>query len=175
MGVKGVIGLIPDLEDEVAHDTANMVKAAEPQRVEKVVSIKKESAKDNNKTLRAAGGVIWEDPSLSEWNPSDYRIFVGDLGRDVSEELLFSTFHDQFPSTTKAKVIKDKRSGKSKGFGFVAMSDEGEFKMAMRSMHGKYIGSRPVKLKKSSWSDRNIDTAEVKLMKQVGYKVVKKH
>lgn len=180
MSGKGVIGYIPDIDDDSGKEQVQAplkIETTKPQPLEKKNTDKKDSHPDSEskKILRAAGGVIWEDPSLAEWDPKEFRIFVGDLGRDVSDELLFSTFHDQFPSTKKAKVVRDKHTGRSKGFGFVAISDEGEFKMAMRSMHGKYIGSRPVKLKKSNWSDRNVDNGDVGLMKRIGYKVAKKH
>jgi len=32
-------------------------------------------------------GVIWEDPSLDDWPDNDFRIFVGDLGNEVSDEV----------------------------------------------------------------------------------------
>lgn len=48
----------------------------------------------------------------------DFRIFCGDLGNDVTDEVLARVF-GKFPSFQKAKVIRDHRSNKSKGFGFV--------------------------------------------------------
>lgn len=182
MNGKEIIGIFPELDDAacMVTDTSPIDSVSR----ENIVSSgkidtdgKSKSANTHNDTriLRAAGGVIWEDPSLADWNPKDFRIFVGDLGREVTDELLYSTFVENFPSTTKAKVVKDKHTGRSKGFGFVSISDESEFKMAMKSMHGKYIGSRPVKLKKSNWSDRNLDAAEVKTFRKAGYKIIKKH
>nr|VZI39272.1 unnamed protein product [Spirometra erinaceieuropaei] len=58
----------------------------------------------------------------------------------------------------KAKVIVDKRSGKSRGYGFVSFSDPSDFTRAMREMNGKYIGNRPIKLKKSDWKNRQLET-----------------
>jgi len=95
----------------------------------------------------------WEDPTLAEWDPEDHRIFVGDLGNEVNDIVLFQAF-SKYPSAQKAKVLRDKRSGKSRGFGFVSFADPGDFAQALKEMNGKYIGNRPCKLRKSRWKDR---------------------
>ncbi|EFX79393.1 hypothetical protein DAPPUDRAFT_52452 [Daphnia pulex] len=112
--------------------------------------------KKPKKFVRAAGGTVWQDDSLLEWDPNDYRIFCGDLGNDVTDEVLARVF-GKFPSFQKAKVIRDARSNKTKGFGFVSFKDPTDFTRAMREMNGKYVGSRPIKLRKSNWKNRNID------------------
>jgi RNA recognition motif-containing protein len=83
----------------------------------------------------------------------DHRIFVGDLGNEVNDDCLTKAFV-KYASFAKAKVVRDKKSNKSKGFGFVSLLDPMDFAQAMREMNGKYIGNRPCKLKKSSWEDR---------------------
>lgn len=92
--------------------------------------------KKDKKTVRVAGGQVWEDPSLGDWESDDFRIFCGDLGNDVNDELLTRTFN-KFPSFTRAKVIRDKRTGKSKGFGFVSFKEPADFIRAMKEMDGK--------------------------------------
>lgn len=86
-------------------------------------------------TMRVAGGQVWEDHSLSDWTDDDFRIFCGDLGNDVNDEMLTRTFN-KFPSFMKAKVIRDKRTGKSKGFGFVSFKEPADFIRAMKEMDG---------------------------------------
>lgn len=76
--------------------------------------------------FRQAGGDRWEDKSLGEWPENDYRIFVGDLGLEVNDDLLTKAF-SKYPTFQKAKVVKDKSSGKSKGFGFVSLMDPGDY------------------------------------------------
>jgi RNA recognition motif-containing protein len=179
---KSIIGFIPEVDEYTEEASSTVCTTTENISAESVQN-KKDVVKQNldhnksdkqpEKTLRAAGGVVWEDPTLADWDPSHFRIFVGDLGRDVSDDLLYSTFHADFPSTTKARVVRDKHTGRSRGFGFVALSNEEEFKAAIRSLHGKYIGSRPVKLRKSTWSDRNVESDKVGQLKKIGYKVVK--
>lgn len=60
----------------------------------------------------------------------------------------------QYPSFKKAKVIYDKKSKKPKGYGFVSLGDPDDYLSAIRDMQGKYVGNRPVQLKKSKWRDR---------------------
>lgn len=99
------------------------------------------------------------------------RLFCGDLGNDVTDEVLARTF-GRYPSFQKAKVIRDKKSNKTKGFGFVSFREPGDFTRAVKEINGKYVGSRPIKLRKSNWKDRNIDVVKQKqkMKQQMGYK-----
>lgn len=105
------------------------------------------------KVVRKAGGEVWEDPTLEEWPENDFRIFCGDLGNEVSDEILANAFR-KYSSFQKARVIRDKKTGKSKGYGFVSFKESGDYIKAMREMNGKYVGNRPIRLKKSNWKDR---------------------
>nr|CAD2143730.1 unnamed protein product [Meloidogyne enterolobii] len=111
--------------------------------------------------VRCCGGQVWEDASMAEWDPNDFRIFCGDLGNEVSDELLAKAFR-KFPSFQKAKVCRDSRTNKSKGFGFVSFKNQEDFIRAMKEMDGKYVGNRPIKLRKSNWKDRNLDIVKKK-------------
>jgi len=118
-------------------------------------------AKKEKKFVRMAGGQKWEDETLEDWDPDDFRLFCGDLGNEVNDEMLARAF-SKYPSFQKAKIVRDKRSQKTKGFGFVSFKDSQDFMKAMREMNGKYVGNRPIKLKKSTWKDRNIDVVKKK-------------
>ncbi len=54
------------------------------------------------------------------------------------------------------QVVRDPRTKKSKGYGFVSFLDGNDFAKALREMNGKYIGNRPCKLSKSSWDERTV-------------------
>jgi len=107
--------------------------------------------------LRKAAGKIWRDPTLDDWPKDDYRLFCGDLGNEVTDDLLANAFR-KYSSFQKAKVIRDKRTGKTKGYGFVSFSAPEDMVAALRDVNGKYVGNRPVRLKKSSWKDKGIDS-----------------
>ena len=115
--------------------------------------------------IRAGGGAIWEDKSLDQWPDNDHRIFVGDLSNEVNDAQLMQAFQT-YASCQMARVIRDKGTGKSKGFGFVSFGDPYDMAKALREMNGKYVGNRPVKLRKSNWQTRNIDQVRKKARKQ---------
>jgi RNA recognition motif. (a.k.a. RRM, RBD, or RNP domain) len=98
---------------------------------------------------RAGGGTTWQDPSLLEWDPAHFRIFVGNLAGEVTDDSLLKAF-SKYTSVQKARVIRDKRTTKSKGYGFVSFTSSDDYFQAAREMQGKYIGSHPVLLKRST-------------------------
>uniref|UniRef100_A0A3P8VKZ8 RNA-binding protein 42 n=2 Tax=Cynoglossus semilaevis TaxID=244447 RepID=A0A3P8VKZ8_CYNSE len=122
---------------------------------------KKTKSEKMKKCIRTAAGVSWEDASLLDWESDDFRIFCGDLGNEVNDDILARAF-SRYPSFLKAKVVRDKRTGKTKGYGFVSFKDPNDYVRAMREMNGKYVGSRPIKLRKSMWKDRNMDVVRKK-------------
>ncbi len=99
--------------------------------------------------VRSGGGQTWQDPSLLEWDPAHFRLFVGNLAGEVTDESLLKAFA-KYPTVHKARVVRDKRTTKSKGYGFVSFIDGEEYFQAARDMQGKYIGSHPVLLRKST-------------------------
>ena len=99
--------------------------------------------------VRHGGGQTWQDPSLLEWDPAHFRLFVGNLAGEVTDDSLLKAF-SRYASIQKARVVRDKRTTKSKGFGFVSFADGEEYFQAARDMQGKYIGSHPVLLRKST-------------------------
>lgn len=126
-----------------------------------VTPAKKEKKEKKKKFIRMAAGTAWEDQSLAEWDQEDFRLFCGDLGNEVTDEVLARAF-SKYPSFIKAKVVRDKRSNKTKGYGFVSFKDPNDYVRAMREMNGKYVGNRPIKLRKSNWKDRNIEIVKKK-------------
>lgn len=132
---------------------------------------RKEKKEKKKKFVRTAAGQTWEDPTLAEWDTDDFRVFAGDLGNEVTDEMLTKAFA-KYPSFVRAKVIRNKRSNKTKGYGFVSFRDPNDFARAIREMNGKYVGNRPIKLRKSAWKDRQIDLVKKKEKekKRMGYR-----
>lgn len=66
------------------------------------------------------------------------NIYVGNLSLDVTNNHLQEEF-EAFGKVVSAKVIRDKYSGESRGFGFVEMADKSEALAAMKDLNGKEI------------------------------------
>ncbi len=52
----------------------------------------------------------------------DFRIFVGDLGNETNDDVLAHAF-SKYPSFQKARVVRNKQTQKTMGFGFVSFRD----------------------------------------------------
>lgn len=123
----------------------------------KEASSKDDEDEDGQKHMRRAAGKVWNDPTMDEWPENDVRLFVGNLGNEVSDDML-SNFFSAYPSFAKAKVVREKRTGKTKGFGFASFLDPNDAVKAFRDKHGKYLGSRPCSITRSTWKDRDLDS-----------------
>merc|ERR1719159_2332465 len=137
----------------------NQMTAAQAAAVGAVMSSRSVNSKAQTPgtVLRKASGKIWRDPTLDDWPKEDYRLFCGDLGNEVTDDLLANAFR-KYSSFQKAKVIRDKRPGKTKGYGFVSFSAPEDMVAALRDVNGRYVGNRPVRLKKSNWKEKAIDS-----------------
>ncbi|KAI5466783.1 hypothetical protein BGZ63DRAFT_418537 [Mariannaea sp. PMI_226] len=98
---------------------------------------------------REGGGKKWTDETLLEWDPSHLRLFVGNLAGETTDDSLLKAF-SRWKSVQKARVIRDKRTQKSRGYGFVSFSDADDFFQAAKEMNGKYIQSHPVTVRKAN-------------------------
>lgn len=123
-----------------------------------------ENAAGTKNVVRAAAGNVWKDPSLEIWPEGDFRIFVGDLAPDATEGELKEAFA-KYESYNMSRVVVDKRTGEGKGYGFVSFAKGEDMVAALREMNGKYVGTRPVKLKKSDWQKRSLTSDRRKDMK----------
>ncbi|KAK4161972.1 RNA-binding protein 42 [Cladorrhinum sp. PSN259] len=125
------------------------VVGAQPAEVMDYNAVAGGDINEKKKTVyREGGGKKWQDDSLLEWDPSHLRLFVGNLAGETTDESLLKAF-SRWKSVQKAKVIRDKRTTKSKGFGFVSFSDPDDFFEAAKEMNGKYIQSHPVVVRKA--------------------------
>ncbi|MDZ7659741.1 RNA-binding protein [Fodinibius sp.] len=76
------------------------------------------------------------------------NIYVGNLSFKVSDQDLMEVF-EEFGDVTSAKVIKDRETGRSKGFGFVEMENNDEAQAAIDELDGAEINGRTVKVNKA--------------------------
>jgi hypothetical protein len=71
------------------------------------------------------------------------KLYVGNLAYSVRDESLQSAF-GQFGTVTSAKVMMDRETGRSKGFGFVEMSSGAEAQAAINGMNGQPLEGRAI-------------------------------
>ena len=71
------------------------------------------------------------------------KLYVGNLPYSVRDEDLQQSF-GQFGAVTSAKVMMERDTGRSKGFGFVEMGSDAEAQAAITGMNGQPLGGRSV-------------------------------
>jgi len=71
------------------------------------------------------------------------KLYVGNLAYSVRDESLQQAF-GQFGTVTSAKVMMDRETGRSKGFGFVEMGSDAEAQAAINGMNGQALEGRAV-------------------------------
>ena len=71
------------------------------------------------------------------------KLYVGNLPYTVRDEDLQQSF-GQFGSITSAKVMMERDTGRSKGFGFVEMGSDAEAQAAITGMNGQSLGGRSI-------------------------------
>ncbi len=129
---------------------------------------------DNNngskkKHIRSAAGQTWTDPTLDQWPENDFRLFVGNLAKDLKQHHLEEAF-SKYPSFVMARIMFNKTDGKSRGYGFVSVMDPKDCARAIREMDQSWLGSRPIKVKRSEWKDREWKEVQKKCKMEKRYK-----
>ena len=73
------------------------------------------------------------------------NIYVGNLSYETADDDLRKAF-EAFGDVTTATVVKDKETGKSRGFGFIEMPDAAAAKAAIDGLNGKDLQGRALKV-----------------------------
>ena len=76
------------------------------------------------------------------------NIYVGNISWKLTEEDLTTAFAE-YGTVDSAKIITDRETGRSKGFGFVEMSDQGAAEKAIEGLNGKELDGRAMKVNES--------------------------
>lgn len=71
------------------------------------------------------------------------KLFVGSLPFETSEGELQAMF-TAFGPVSSAKIINDRDTGRSRGFGFIEMNDDTHAQTAIQQLHGSTVGSRQI-------------------------------
>jgi len=73
------------------------------------------------------------------------KVYVGNISPDADTESLKALF-SIFGTVKRAYIVTDPKTGKSKGFGFVVMSNDADAQAAINSLNGKDCGGFTVKV-----------------------------
>ncbi|KAJ3003465.1 hypothetical protein HKX48_001749 [Thoreauomyces humboldtii] len=73
------------------------------------------------------------------------KIFVGNLSWSTTDETLHAAF-SQFGEITDCLVLKDRETGRSRGFGFVTFTDESQANAAIQGMNDQDLDGRSIRV-----------------------------
>ena len=76
------------------------------------------------------------------------KLYVGNLAYSVRDESLQESF-GQFGTVTSAKVMMDRETGRSKGFGFVEMALDHEGTAAIEALNGSTLEKKRIRVKQA--------------------------
>ena len=79
------------------------------------------------------------------------KILVRNLSRETTEDELLALFKAH-GDVQYCKVVMDKATGKSKGFGFVEMPRAGEAKVAIKALNAQEVGGSKIRVKRAEIS-----------------------
>ncbi|KAJ7547885.1 hypothetical protein O6H91_08G108200 [Diphasiastrum complanatum] len=97
-----------------------------------------ESAEERSQRLARVGG-------FGEGNSNVNKLFVANLPWSVDDDILRSLFSD-YGTVVQARVVYDRETGRSKGFGFVTLSSADEVNNALTSLNESDYEGRPLKV-----------------------------
>ena len=80
-----------------------------------------------------------------------FRIFVGNLSYEVSDQDLETAF-SPFGNLGFCRIIMDRETGRSRGFGFVELEDGAE--QAIEALNGQDVQGRPLRVNEAQSKDR---------------------
>jgi RNA recognition motif-containing protein len=94
---------------------------------------------DGSRWVEAPHGLLVIERSF----PVGNKLYVGNLAYSVRDESLQQAF-SEFGTVTSAKVMMDRETGRSKGFGFVEMGSDAEAQSAINGMNGQPLEGRAI-------------------------------
>ncbi len=94
---------------------------------------------------RLARGAVRTARERSGVLPMARKLFVGGLSWNTTQESLMQAF-SQFGTVLEAKVITDRETGRSRGFGFVTFRDEASAAQAVAKLDGSQLDGRTIRV-----------------------------
>jgi RNA recognition motif-containing protein len=81
------------------------------------------------------------------------NIYVGNLSYGMSEDELREAF-SAYGDVTSVKILSDRETGRSRGFGFVEMPNQSEGEAAVAQLNGKELGGRTLRVNEARPRER---------------------
>jgi cold-inducible RNA-binding protein len=81
------------------------------------------------------------------------NIYVGNLSYSMSEDELRNAF-SAYGDVSSVKILMDRETGRSRGFGFVEMPNQNEAEAAIAQLNGKDVGGRPLRINEARPRER---------------------
>lgn len=81
------------------------------------------------------------------------NIYVGNLPYGLSDSELRDAFAN-FGEVSSVKILSDRETGRSRGFGFVEMPNQAEAEAAVANLNGKDVGGRPLRVNEARPRER---------------------
>ena len=82
------------------------------------------------------------------------KLFIGSLSYDVTEEELRNFFEEHVGNVESARVVLDRDTGRSRGFGFVEFANDEDGKKAIQELNGVKIKGREIVVKQAIEKER---------------------
>lgn len=158
--------VVPESSQQPVAQPINLTTSLLPELSTNIDPIHKDLKVVGKPAVRVAAGKKWVDNVLAQFPQNDFRLFVGNLGSDVTEQKLAEAFQSRYPSFAMARIVYDKSTGESKGYGFVSVMDPKDCAKAIREMNQTWLGSRPIKVQRSDWKDRDLKEVRKKQKKR---------
>lgn len=79
-------------------------------------------------------------------------VFIGNLNRSLDEKAIKKLF-EAIGKVNNVRLVRHKKTGESKGFGFVEMENAEDATLAVKELHGKEIGGLPITVQISTWNN----------------------
>jgi len=77
------------------------------------------------------------------------KLFVGNISWNVDDRTLYDQFA-AFGNVEECKIILDRETGRSRGFGFVTFSEKEDGMRALEEMNGQELDGRPLKVNEAN-------------------------
>ena len=129
---------------------------------------------DTNKALNQLNGKTLPNTKITfklkkafYHSPINRTIYVGNLDKSISNELLLKFFQIHYNSASKATIIKEK--GISKGYGFVVFKKENDYKKSLIEMDGALLEGKKIIVKEQKRKDENEMSYNNNIINKISY------